>query len=51
MGKLAITPMSLPNVKFIMAIMHVHVVEWLCQAVMGCIPILECLLLSVFGCL
>jgi hypothetical protein len=32
------------DVRVIMIIMHVHVVELLCQTVMGYIPILKCLL-------
>jgi hypothetical protein len=34
-----------------MMIMHAHVVELICQAVMGRAPVLKCLVLDVRGCL
>jgi hypothetical protein len=37
---------SLSDVRVVMVIVWVLVVELLCQAVMGCIPVLECLLPS-----
>jgi hypothetical protein len=51
MEKLSFTRTSLSNVKAIMMVMRVHVVEWLCQAVMRRILILECLLSGARGCL
>jgi hypothetical protein len=40
---------SLSNVRVIMAIMHVLAVELLYQAVMGRVPILECMLPGTRG--
>jgi hypothetical protein len=42
---------TLSDVRVIMVIMHVLMVELLCQAVTGQIPALECLLAGVRGCL
>jgi hypothetical protein len=50
MEKLAFTRACLPSVRVIMEIMHVLVVERLCQLVMGWIPALECLLPGVSRC-
>jgi hypothetical protein len=41
----------LPGIRVIMMIMHAHVVELICQAVMGRAPVLKCLVLDVRGCL
>jgi hypothetical protein len=43
--------MSLSDVRVIMEIMHILMVELLCQGVMGCIPVLECLWAVACGCL
>jgi hypothetical protein len=51
MEKLAFTRVNLSDVRVIMVIMRVLVEELLCQTVMGCIPVLECLLPGVHGCL
>jgi hypothetical protein len=45
----AFTKASLSDVKVIMTIMHVLVVELLCQAITGRIPILKCLLSGARG--
>jgi hypothetical protein len=49
--KFAFTTMNLADVRMIMAIMHVLVDKLLCQAVMRRIPVVECLLSGVRGCL
>jgi hypothetical protein len=41
---------SLSNVSVFMAIMHIFMVKLLCQAVMGWILVLECLLPGACGC-
>jgi hypothetical protein len=46
----AFTEMSLSDGKVIMAIMHVLSLDLLCQAVMGRVPVLECLLLGARVC-
>jgi hypothetical protein len=51
MEKHAFTRACLSNVKVIKTIMRVPVVNWPCQAVKGWIPVLECLLSGVCGCL
>jgi hypothetical protein len=51
MEKPAFTRVNLPNVRVIMTIMRVPVVERLCHAVMGRISTLKCLLLGKCGCL
>jgi hypothetical protein len=43
MEKFAFTRVKLSNIRVIKAIMHFLVEELLCQAVMGWIPVLECL--------
>jgi hypothetical protein len=48
-GELRPYRMSLCDIKVIMAIMCVLMLELLCQAVTGRIPVLECLLLGVCG--
>jgi hypothetical protein len=47
MENLAFTRASLSNVKVIMVIIHVLTMELLCQAVMGWVLVLECLLPGV----
>jgi hypothetical protein len=42
---------TLSDVRVIMMIMCVLVVELLCQAMMGWVPTLECLLPGAFGCM
>jgi hypothetical protein len=49
MEKPAFTTASLSNVKVIMTIMRVPVVELLCQVATGCIPVLKYLLSGVYG--
>jgi hypothetical protein len=51
MKKSAFTRVNLSDVRAIMAIMCVPVMELLCQAVMRWVPVLEYLLLDVCGCL
>jgi hypothetical protein len=51
MEKTAFTRVCLYNIKVIMAIMCVSLAEWLCQAVMGRIPALKCLMSGARGCL
>jgi hypothetical protein len=51
MEKATVTRASLPNVRVIMTIKRVPVVEQLCQAMMGWILALKCLLSSAHGCL
>jgi hypothetical protein len=46
----AFIEVSLSDVRVIMAIMLVLVVELLCQAVMGQLQVLECLLPGLRGC-
>jgi hypothetical protein len=43
MEKPTFTSANLSNIRVIMTIMRVLMEEWLCQAVMGWIPALECL--------
>jgi hypothetical protein len=50
MENCAFTGASLSDVIVIMVIMHVLSVELLCQAVMGRVPVFECLLLVEHGC-
>jgi hypothetical protein len=47
--KAIFTRANLSDVRVIITIMHVLVEELLCQAVMGWIPILKCLLLGARG--
>jgi hypothetical protein len=49
MEKLALTRACLSSVKVIMAIYACTLVELLCQAAIGCITALECLLPCVCG--
>jgi hypothetical protein len=49
MKKPSFTRVNLSDVRIIIAIMHVPVVELLCQATMGRIPILKYLLSGVCG--
>jgi hypothetical protein len=49
MEKPTFTKVSLSDVRIIMAIMRVHVVDLLCQATMGWIPVLNYLLLGARG--
>jgi hypothetical protein len=49
MKKFAFTWVCLSNVSVIMLIMRVYLVEFLCQAAMGWIPALECLLPGAHG--
>jgi hypothetical protein len=49
MEKLTFTGANLSDVRVIMAIMHVHMEELLCQAATGQILVLECLLLGARG--
>jgi hypothetical protein len=51
MEKLNFTRAFLSDVRVTMVIMRVPVVELLCQAAMGQIPTLKCLLSGVCGCL
>jgi hypothetical protein len=51
MEKPAFARVNLSDVRVIIVIMHVPMVELLCQVSMGQIPVLECLLSSVHGCL
>jgi hypothetical protein len=51
MEKPTFTRASLSNVRVIIMIMHVPVVQRLCQTVIGWIPVLKCLLSSACGCL
>jgi hypothetical protein len=49
MEKPTVTRACLSGVRVIMLIMHVLVVELLCHAVMGWVPVLKCLLSGVCG--
>jgi hypothetical protein len=49
MEKPTFTKVSLSDVRVIMAIMRVHVVELLCQTAMGWIPVLKYFLLGACG--
>jgi hypothetical protein len=49
MEKPAFTRVSLSNIRVIMAIMHILMVEWLCQETMGCVPVLKYLLSGARG--
>jgi hypothetical protein len=49
MEKLTFTKANLSNVRVIMVIMHVPLEELLYQAVVGWIPVLECLLSAAHG--
>jgi hypothetical protein len=49
MGRPAFFEGSLSDVRMIMAIWHVPMVELICQVVMGLVPVLECLLSGTRG--
>jgi hypothetical protein len=50
MGNPAPIRVSLSDVRVIVTIMHVLMVKWLCQVVMGWVPILEWLSPDMRGC-
>jgi hypothetical protein len=50
MGNPALIGVGLSDVRAIMVIMCVFMVELLCQLVMGWVLVLECLLLGARGC-